>query len=65
MMGVYFSEYSFMLIPHYLTQTLRKAERNNGGFVAAEARSSMKLYEIWFLISTRQYFVQQRQEIKQ
>lgn len=29
MVGVDFSEYSFMHISHYLTEALRKAERNN------------------------------------
>lgn len=65
-MGVGFSEYSFMHIPHYLTETLRKAERNSGGFVSAQAEKE-KLYEICILfISTRQSFIQRRQqEIKQ
>lgn len=61
-MGVDFSEYSFMNIPHYLSETLRKAERNNGFFVSAEAEKE-KLYEICiFFISTRQSFIQQRQQ---
>lgn len=64
-MGADFSEYSFMHIPHYLTETLRKAERNNGVLwqQRQEGKSSLKSI---FLISTRQSFIQQRQqEIKQ
>lgn len=45
MMEVDFSEYSFMNIPHYLSETLRKDKRNNGFFVSAEAEKE-KLYEI-------------------
>lgn len=61
-MGVDFSEYSFMHKPHYLTETPRKAERNNWGFVSAEAEKEM-LYEICiFFISARQSFIQQRQQ---
>lgn len=57
-MGVDFSEYNFMHIPHYLTETLRKAEGNNGGFISAEAEKE-KLYEICiFFISTKQSFIQ-------
>lgn len=46
-MRIDFSEYSFMHMPHYLTETLRKTERNNGFFVSAEA-GRKKLYEIYF-----------------
>lgn len=51
MVGVDFSEYSFMHIPHYLTEALKKAERNNVGwvfFLVATEAGREKLYEIYF-----------------